>query len=99
MKGEGGRSVKQSEISGLRQQAEAAFRQGICLQENPDRAEQQLLQAIKIYDSLWRFTDDREFSQAAGQVCQYLAEICMQQGNMHGADVYYVKAMAYGKNL
>ena len=84
-----------SEIPELQQQAEAAFRQGLSCMEDPNRAEPYFLQALKIYDRLWSLTGDRTYSQAAGQICQYLAEICMQQGNMHGADVYYVKTMAY----
>ena len=83
-----------SEIPELQQQAEAALGQGLSHMEEPHRAEQYFLKALRIYDRLWSLMEDRKFSQAAGQVCQYLAEICMQQGNMHGADVYYVKAMA-----
>ena len=85
--------MEQNEMDQLLKQAEEAFRQA--LSDAPERAEGQFLKALKIYDGLWSLTEDQKFSQAAGEVCQYLAEACMQQGNMHGADVFYVKAMAY----
>lgn len=68
------------------------------LQQQPGRAEQFYLRALEIFDRLYQLTGDRDLARKAADLCLDLADLSMQQGNMHGADVYYVKAMTYGKD-
>lgn len=58
-------------------------------------AESRYLRALVIYDWLLNLGEEN-FRIPARELSERLAELNMQQGNMHGADVYYVKAMAYG---
>ena len=60
-------------------------------------AEGENLQALKILCELCDDARDQADAVAAGEICEYLADLCMQGGNMHGADRYYVLAMEYRK--
>ena len=66
------------------------------LQEAPEKAEQQYLAALQIQEKLFQRTGKPSYLAAAAESCEYLADLCMQQGNMHGADCYYVKRLSYG---
>ena len=81
----------------LLSQAEQAARRGelLVLQDCLEQAELSFRQALAIYDRLLRETAQAACARAAGEICTSLADICMQQGNMHGADNYYVKALFY----
>ena len=68
------------------------------LQGTPDQAELPYLQALKINAQLLRITGAQCFSQAAAENCACLADICMQQGNLHGADRYYVQQLHFKEN-
>ena len=68
------------------------------LQENLDQAEYQYLQALKFNEQLFRITGAQTYADAAIESCTSLADICMQQGNMHGADYYHVQVLKYRQN-
>ena len=65
----------------------------------PDPAEERFLQALKALEELLALEDRPEYAAAAADCCTSLADLCMQQGNMHGADFYYARAMGYGQGL
>ena len=65
------------------------------LQEAPEKAEQQYLAALQIQEKLFQRTGKPSYLAAAAESCEYLADLCMQQGNMHGADQFYVRALDY----
>ena len=81
----------------MKAQAESWVRQGreLDLQEEPEKAERCCLRALGIYEQLLEQTGSRAYAQAAEQVCTTLADLAMQQGNMHGADRYYVKSLGF----
>lgn len=60
------------------------------------KAERQFLLALEIYDRLEKRTGMKSYLGQAREICEILADLSMQQGNMHGADRYYVMAMDYG---
>ena len=66
------------------------------LKESPAQAELQYRRALKLYEQLHSMTGSSDFADALREVCLSLADLCMQQGNLHGADVYYVSAMDCG---
>lgn len=70
---------------------------GLDLQELPEKAEKQYRLALAIWEKLLEHRKNPDYARQAEEVCLCLADLSMQQGNMHGADVYYVKAMEYGK--
>ena len=57
-----------------------------------EKAEAQVLLALKALEQLPDAAGARECSLK-------LADLCMQQGNMHGADFYYARAMGYDRGL
>ena len=95
------KQTKQELIRNLEAQAEMCIRQGCSydLQENPRQAEQQYLQALRILQELINRTGNRIYGEKAGEICLSLADLSMQQGNMHGADRYYVQAMEFGAQI
>ena len=80
-----------------RNRAEEHRRQGegYDLAGKPGKAEESYLQALKLYDRLSRRTGKSCYGATAGEISMALAELCMEQGNMHGADRYYVQALTY----
>ena len=85
----------------LRMLKEAA--KGYCLQGsqwnaegNAGRAEIFYQRALQIYVLLLKMEEKEDYAAAAGECCEDLADLCMQQGNLHGADYYYVMVCAYG---
>ena len=86
------------DIQELRSRAEEYTRQGavLDLQGQPEQAAGLYLQALRLHDRLLEMTGDPAFARAAGEDCLSLADLSMQLGNLHGADVYYVRAMGYG---
>lgn len=66
------------------------------LQGDPEQAQRQYLLALRIHEQLFKITGDPACAEAAREDCFSLADECMQQGNMHGADGYYGKALDYG---
>lgn len=94
------RPTQESELSELlilRSEADACARRGAeyDLQEKPDLAEYQYLQAFRCNEQLLRITGDPVYADAAADCCASLADVCMQQGNMHGADRYYAQILKY----
>ena len=85
----------------LETQAEEFARQGnfLDLQGCPEQAEQKYLRALKIWEELLTETGAPVYAHGAREICEHLADLLMQQGNMHGADLYYVKAFSYGSGL
>lgn len=71
--------------------------QKLLLQDQTEKAEQAFLKALKITEELLKYSKDPIHTACAMEICLSLADLNMQQGNMHGADVYYVKAMVYDK--
>ena len=67
------------------------------LQGNPEQAEGQYLQALRISVRLLELTGEPVYADAASENCSSLADLCMQQGNMHGADRYYVLSLHYAR--
>ena len=63
----------------------------------PAQGELYLRQALKTYGQRFEETGSRDDGAAAREAALSLAELSMEQGNMHGADVYYVLADRYGK--
>ena len=67
-----------------------------CVQQGDlQHGEQLYLKALRAWDEIYQQTGEQSDGAAAGEICEILADICMQQGNMHGADVYYVRALGY----
>ena len=62
------------------------------------KAEQQYLRALKSQEELLKICRDESGIRIAGEICEILADLNMQQGNMHGADVCYAKVLFY-RNL
>ena len=91
------KSIEPEEIKRLQQQIEACCRQGAAYagQEDFTAAEQAYLRALKQTQLLLEKTGDSGYGSAAGELCEILADIHMQQGNMHGADRYYVEAQRF----
>ena len=58
-------------------------------------AEHQYLEALKEYQKLWELTGSQSYANAAADCCESLADLCMQGGNMHGADFYYAQILRY----
>ena len=85
------------DLQDLKHRAEVCMKQGNLydLQGDPAKAEQQYLEALKIQEALLKNCGDDSCRKMAGEICEILADLNMQQGNMHGADVYYVKAFSY----
>ena len=81
----------------LSDSAEEYIHLGQTLESQGDlvKAEQAFLKALRILDGCLCSSDDPLVTSKAKKLCLYLADLDMQQGNMHGADVYYVKAMQY----
>ena len=61
------------------------------------KAEQAFQKALKLTEETISRSGKPEDINNAKDLCLILADLNMQQGNMHGADVYYVKAMHYSK--
>ena len=61
------------------------------------KAEQAFLRALKLTEENVLSYGSPQNSIQAKELCLILAELNMQQGNMHGADVFYVKAMQYSQ--
>lgn len=59
------------------------------------KAEAAFLKALKITEDSLQKSKTSPIISKAKDLCLILADLNMQQGNMHGADVYYVKAMQY----
>ena len=59
------------------------------------KAEQAFLKALKLTEGTLNCCGKPKDTDQAKDLCLILADLNMQQGNMHGADVYYVKAMQY----
>ena len=59
------------------------------------KAEAAFLKALKITEDALQESKTSPVTGKAKDLCLILADLNMQQGNMHGADVYYVKAMQY----
>ena len=89
--------ISAEELSSLQAEADTCTLRGnTCnLREDLDQAEYQYLRALKINEQLFRVTREQAFLDAALENCSSLADVCMQQGNMHGADRYYVQIMKY----
>ena len=54
------------------------------------RAEEAFRRALARYEALG-------CDQEARDLCLTLADLAMEEGNLHGADVYYVRALRYPK--
>ena len=65
------------------------------LQENNAQAECWYRRAFVLNTALFRTTGAEAFADAAVENCTSLADLCMQQGNMHGADYYYGLCLRY----
>ena len=85
----------------LETQAAVGTRRGEEYEQNgqPDLAEDQFLLALKAQEQLIALSSEQRFVDAAAESCSSLADICMQQGNMHGADFYYARAMGYRQGI
>ena len=57
------------------------------------RAEAEFSQAVRIHRELFEMTGEKTWLQALREDYEQLADIHMQQGNMHGADHCYVLSM------
>ena len=69
--------------------------QNLEFQGELQKAEQAFLKALKITEESLQKSKISPAIVKAKDLCLILADLNMQQGNMHGADVYYVKAMQY----
>ena len=89
-----GAAMNQSEYTEKAQLAADSLRRGEAYEQagQPERAEAQVLLALKALEQLPDAAVARECSLK-------LADLCMQQGNMHGADFYYARAMGYDRGL
>ena len=58
-------------------------------------AEAQYIRALRAQEQLLMLTGKICWASAARESCSALADLCMQQGNMHGADFYYARMLAY----
>ena len=65
------------------------------LQGKLSGAEHQYLETLKEYQKLWELTGSQSYANAAADCCERLADLCMQGGNMHGADFYYAQILKY----
>ena len=70
----------------------------LSLQGKLNEAEYQYLEALKEYQKLWELTRTQSYADAAADCCENLADLSMQQGNMHGADYYYAQILKYQKS-
>ena len=61
------------------------------------KAETAFLNALRITAGALEKDYDSQILIRAKELCLILADLNMQQGNMHGADIYYVKAMQYSE--
>lgn len=79
--------------------AEACMEKGKALesQGKPEVAEVPCRKALQITDLLWNHTGQKNYALTAREICLSLADLSMQQGNMHGADYYYAQALFYGQ--
>lgn len=79
----------------LLNQAAAHLSEGekLNLQGKLSEAEYQYLEALKGYQRLWELTGTQSYADAAADCCENLADLSMQQGNMHGADYYYAQIL------
>ena len=68
------------------------------LHGQPQQAEQAFLKALRITDEILFSSKDIQHTSLAKEICLRLADLNMQQGNMHGADFYYVKAMNHSQS-
>ena len=91
--------VQQEEIRRLQQQAEDCIRRAEACAGQPDPAQVQLLRALKLLQQLLELTREQRWADSAGEICLQLTDLSMQQGNMHGADVCYARAMCYARGL
>ena len=93
--------AEQDSFAGLRHLSEACIQAGreLELEEQLSLAENLYILSLKIYEALGRKTKLEKDVLAAREICLSLADLNMQQGNMHGADVYYVKACSYEKAI
>ena len=57
------------------------------------QAEEEFKQAAMLHSELSDKTGEKDFRAAAREDYERLADIHMQQGNMHGADHFYVLSM------
>ena len=91
----------ENRIDFLRELADAGTRQGRKYEQNGqlDLAEEQFLLALKAQEQLLSALNEQCYADAAMESCSSLADICMQQGNMHGADFYYARAMGYRQGM
>ena len=90
-------ALELSQEAALRADAETQMDLGnSCdLQQQPQQAEVHYRQALRIYTQLLKETGSGRYARAAEEACFSLADSCMQQGNMHGADFYYGQALNF----
>ena len=82
--------IRQAEL--LADQAACREKQGALLQ-----AEQLMRQAMNIARELLEETGAAADAARAEEYALALADLCMQQGNMHGADYCYGKALDFAE--
>ena len=74
------------------EEAEKLVRQGEAWEKAGEyaRAEEAFCRALRCYEAA-------ACTARARELCLTLADLDMTQGNLHGADVWYVRALKYGK--
>ena len=74
-------------------------RQAEACEDRPGLSERFYRKALTLAEENFRETGDPEAGSLARDLALSLADLNMQQGNMHGADVWYGKALDHGIRL